>query len=111
MSWEERHSITCAQCGNLADEREAIPADLYNGNDGGEICKNCQEINSSKSKSVSVILACRIVVELPPGVNDIEEKIHEVTNNLDYHFTYQDDEAKIIDTEIEGEEIRRIHLH
>jgi hypothetical protein len=34
----DRYSVTCRLCGNLADERECIPAP---GNDGGSVCLEC----------------------------------------------------------------------
>ena len=37
-NWIEKHSINCYLCGDLVDERDCIPADPYNDNDGGELC-------------------------------------------------------------------------
>jgi hypothetical protein len=34
----DRHSVTCRLCGQLADERECIPAP---GDDGGSVCLEC----------------------------------------------------------------------
>jgi hypothetical protein len=39
----DRHSVNCYFCGELVDERECIPADEYNNNDGGSICPLCLE--------------------------------------------------------------------
>jgi hypothetical protein len=41
--WVERHSVNCYFCGKLGDEREWMPADVYNGGDGGSICSDCQK--------------------------------------------------------------------
>ena len=40
-SWIEKHSVNCYFCGYLVDERECLPADEFNDNDGGEICPDC----------------------------------------------------------------------
>ncbi len=37
----ERHSVNCYFCGKLVDERDCIPADEFNNNDGGDICPKC----------------------------------------------------------------------
>jgi len=42
-NWIEKHSVNCYFCGTLVDERDCLPADEYNGNDGGDICKHCQD--------------------------------------------------------------------
>lgn len=42
LDWIDKHSVDCYFCGELADERDCIPADEYNGNDGGDICPACQ---------------------------------------------------------------------
>tara|TARA_Y100000034_G_scaffold80473_1_gene96544 strand:- start:440 stop:649 length:210 start_codon:yes stop_codon:yes gene_type:complete len=39
--WIERHSVNCYFCNALVDERNCLPADNYNGNDGGDICPTC----------------------------------------------------------------------
>lgn len=39
--WIDRHSVNCYFCGILFDEREGLPADDYNYNDGGDICPDC----------------------------------------------------------------------
>ena len=47
----DKHSVGCYFCGRLVDERECIPADEYNENDGGSICPEClkiKEINIDK---------------------------------------------------------------
>lgn len=36
--WIDLHSINCVECGELADERDCIPAE----DDEGEICPKCQ---------------------------------------------------------------------
>jgi hypothetical protein len=41
--WIDRHSVDCYYCGALVDERDCIAADDFNGNDGGEICPQCQK--------------------------------------------------------------------
>ena len=41
MNWIDKHSVNCYFCGNLFDEREGVPADSYNNNDGGELCPEC----------------------------------------------------------------------
>ena len=38
------HSVNCYFCADLKDERECLPADDYNGNDGGSICEKCSEL-------------------------------------------------------------------
>ena len=43
-NWE-RHSVNCYFCGELADERNCVPADNFNGNDGGDICPVCWKNN------------------------------------------------------------------
>jgi len=40
---KEGHSVNCYFCGKLADERECLAADGYNGGDGGSICEECRE--------------------------------------------------------------------
>ena len=40
----DRHSVNCYFCGDLVDERNCIPADEYNNNDGGSICPACIEV-------------------------------------------------------------------
>ena len=42
-NWIDKHSINCYFCGELADERECLPADDYNNGDGGDICPKCQK--------------------------------------------------------------------
>lgn len=37
-AWVDSHSVNCYFCGQLFDERDGIPADSYNHNDGGTIC-------------------------------------------------------------------------
>jgi len=39
--WIDRHSVNCYYCEELVDERECVPADPYNGNDGGSVCQPC----------------------------------------------------------------------
>lgn len=39
--WIDSHSVNCYYCENLTDERECVPADPYNGNDGGSVCQPC----------------------------------------------------------------------
>ena len=39
--WLERHSVNCYFCGLLFDEREGVPANPFNGNDGGDCCPDC----------------------------------------------------------------------
>ena len=41
MRMLDRHSVNCYFCGSLADERECIPADEFNGGDGGDACPKC----------------------------------------------------------------------
>jgi len=41
--WVEEHSVNCYFCGELVDERECMPADEFNDNDGGDICPDCLE--------------------------------------------------------------------
>lgn len=40
-AWVDSHSVNCYFCNDLVDERKCIPADPYNGNDGGDICPKC----------------------------------------------------------------------
>jgi hypothetical protein len=40
-TWIDKHSVNCYFCGALVDERECTPADEYNNNDGGDICRDC----------------------------------------------------------------------
>ena len=40
--WIERPSVNCYYCNDLVDERNCVPADNYNNNDGGDICLACQ---------------------------------------------------------------------
>ena len=40
-SWVMKHSVNCYFCGTLFDEREGMPADELNGNDGGTACPKC----------------------------------------------------------------------
>ena len=37
----DEHSVNCYFCGDLFDERDAVPADKWNNNDGGEACPEC----------------------------------------------------------------------
>jgi len=39
--WIDKHSVNCYFCNELVDERDCCPADLYNDDDGGEICLKC----------------------------------------------------------------------
>jgi len=39
-NWIEKHSVNCYFCGTLVDERECMPADEFNDNNGGDICLN-----------------------------------------------------------------------
>ena len=39
----DRHSINCYFCGELFDERECMPADEFNNDDGGDICEGCRQ--------------------------------------------------------------------
>ena len=41
--WIEKHSVNCYFCAELVDGRECMPADPYNGADGGSICPECQK--------------------------------------------------------------------
>jgi len=108
--WIDAHSINCAQCGQLVDERECIPADIYTG-DGGEICPACQKLNSSKSKTATVLVTACIKVSVAPGI-DVEEKINEVISEMDYQFSYydQDSETFIRSTEIRDHELKKIEI-
>jgi hypothetical protein len=42
-NWIDRHSVNCYFCGDMYDERDCLPADDYNNNDGGSICPACME--------------------------------------------------------------------
>lgn len=44
----KEHSINCYFCSALVDERECMPADPYNGNDGGEVCPKCMKGMASR---------------------------------------------------------------
>lgn len=44
MSWMDKHSVNCYFCGKLFDEREGVPADQFNKNDGGTCCQSCAKI-------------------------------------------------------------------
>jgi len=37
----DRHSVNCYFCGKQVDERDCVPADYYNGDDGGNQCPDC----------------------------------------------------------------------
>jgi hypothetical protein len=51
-NWLDKHSVNCYFCGELVDERECIPADEYNNNDGGDICPEClKEIQRRDEKN------------------------------------------------------------
>ena len=39
--WVDKHSVNCYFCGKLVDERNCMPADQFNNNDGGDICTEC----------------------------------------------------------------------
>lgn len=45
-----KHSVNCYFCGKLVDERECMPADKFNNNDGGDCCTDCQ--NQLRAKQV-----------------------------------------------------------
>jgi len=40
-AWREKHSVNCYFCGVEFDERTGVPADRWNGNDGGTACPSC----------------------------------------------------------------------
>lgn len=42
-SWIDRHSVNCYYCADLIDERDCMPADKWNNNNGGDICPKCQK--------------------------------------------------------------------
>ena len=37
----DKHSVNCYFCNDLVDERNCMPADEFNDNDGGDICPKC----------------------------------------------------------------------
>jgi hypothetical protein len=37
----DKHSVNCYFCGELVDERDCVPADEFNDNDGGDCCRCC----------------------------------------------------------------------
>ena len=39
--WIDSHSVNCYFCSNLFDERDGVPADKWNNNDGGTACPEC----------------------------------------------------------------------
>jgi hypothetical protein len=41
-------SVNCYFCADLVDERNCIPADKYNGEDGGSICRPCIALKKEK---------------------------------------------------------------
>lgn len=43
MPIDPDRSVNCYFCGILFDERDGYPADEYNGEDGGEMCLECQK--------------------------------------------------------------------
>jgi hypothetical protein len=45
-AWIEKHSVNCYYCNGLVDERNCLPADDYNNNDGGDICPSCQKTHT-----------------------------------------------------------------
>ena len=51
--WIDKHSVNCYFCGELVDERDCMPADSYNDNDGGDICPKCQR-NKDADRSLSL---------------------------------------------------------
>lgn len=42
-NWIDRHSVNCYFCGKLVDERDCLPADDFNDDDGGSICPACYQ--------------------------------------------------------------------
>lgn len=41
---EDRTTVTCYFCAKEFPDSECIPADEFNGNDGGEICESCVKV-------------------------------------------------------------------
>ena len=52
-------TCSCYFCEALIADRDAMPADPYNDNDGGSICADCLEIREKRRKIIA-----RIVVDL-----------------------------------------------
>lgn len=48
---EADRSVNCYFCGKVFDERDAVAADDYNGNDGGSICEKCVDERASPGVS------------------------------------------------------------
>jgi len=44
--WVDSHSVNCYFCGKLFDERDGLPADEYNDDDGGTICPECLAVKT-----------------------------------------------------------------
>lgn len=52
-NWIDKHSVNCYFCGELVDERDCMPADEWNRNDGGSICSKCQRKVPKVGRKVS----------------------------------------------------------
>ena len=77
---EERHSVNCYFCGNLVDERDCLPADDYNGGDGGSICAECQEGMFGYAEAEG-ILSTWCYNDLPDG-EEVINAIHKARQAL-----------------------------
>lgn len=80
--FQRRNSTcNCYFCGREFDDSDGIPADPYNGNDGGEICPACVKTRSPMKKmrevlKVSKQLAARLEAMCE---NPMEERTKELT--------------------------------
>ena len=79
-----KHSVNCYFCGQLADERECLPADDFNNGDGGTICGYCEQ--NFKFKIIHDTLC--------DGWIDFE---HDEANNPILYCTREEAQAEIND--------------
>ena len=52
----DKHSVNCYFCSELVDERECMPADEFNGDDGGSICPSCLEDERHDQYAQSIVV-------------------------------------------------------
>ena len=45
--WVDKHSVNCYFCNALVDERDCLPADPFNGGDGGDMCPRCTKLKAN----------------------------------------------------------------
>jgi len=96
----DKHSVNCYFCNELVDERECLPADNYNDNDGGDICPVCQK--NFKFKILHYTLCDGMIdfeaddEEKPCLYDQFEEAEAEVQEVIDEMDGYDWDQFQIV---------------